>query len=342
MLEFRLTATDPEGDPIRYLAEGVPKGASFDREGARFRWTPTRDQVGDHDVRFIASDGKSESPLDVTLQVVENQPPVAWPADEGSRYLDDGTTWEVSAGNLLERPLASDPDGDTLVSARRSLPRGATLAVRDGKLWFSWQPEEEESGTYSVSVSVSDGELTTEVKRQIFVHPAWGSKKWDIVLAPSFGYELYAPIEAGPAHHGFSSELTFVGNRTRSGEGRSCEKMQTSSCQPSHMRLYAGFEVLYPFEGEGDALFAYALGFTRSFEFNPARRFLIPHFGIEFGALTSRSLPHFLQTIPYVGLHLVAHRPVWLNLTAGMRTVPARIEEFFGPRVSLSLLVDTM
>jgi hypothetical protein len=100
--------------------------------------------------------------------------------------------------------------------------------------------------------------------------------------------------------------------------------------------------VLYPSEGEGTALFAYALGFTRSFEFNPARRFLVPHYGIEGGALTSQSLPHFFQTLPYLGLHLYAQRPVWLNLTAGMRVVPARIEEFFGPRVTLSLLVDTI
>lgn len=338
-LEFRLTATDPEGDPIRYSAEDLPPGAKFEPERAKFRWIPAPDQVGDHRIRFIASDGKSDSPLDVSVHVAENQAPVASTADA---YHGDHANWELSAGNLLDRPLAEDPDGDKLDYRALSLPRGATLAIREGKLWISWQPEEEESGEFAVSVSVSDGELTTVVKRRVFVHPAWGSKRWQILLAPSFGYELYAPLDEAPLYHGFSSELTFIGSRKRSGEGRRCAEHPNDECFSSHLRLYAGLEVLFPSEGDGDALFAYGLGFTRSFEFSPARRFLIPHYGIEFGALTSRSLPHLFQTLPYIGFHLYAERPVWLNLTAGMRVVPARLEEFFGPRVALSLLIDTI
>jgi hypothetical protein len=347
-LDFRATATDPEGDRIRYSAEGLPAGATFDEDTGRFRWTPAKNQLGDHSFRFIASDGTSASPLEIVVHVAENKPPVPGPADRliGSRgqlcsRTFRETPWEVDAGNFGEWVLAEDPDRDALVYRAISLPPGATLEVRETKLWLFWQPEEGESGTYRVSVAVSDGELTTTIEREIFVHPAW-AKEWKLALAPSFGYELYAPFEQTPVHHGFSSELTFLGKRTSSQEGRDCQRLQQTGCRPSHLRLYAGLEVLFPLEGEGDALFAYALGFTRSFEFNPARRFLIPHYGLEGGGMVSRSMPHLVQTTPYLGLHLFADRPVWLNLTAGMRIVPARIEEFFGPRVALSLLIDAI
>lgn len=59
ILSFSLKAEDPDEDPLTYRVEGLPNGAAFDPSTRTLRWTPTRDQVGKHTVRFFASDGKT-------------------------------------------------------------------------------------------------------------------------------------------------------------------------------------------------------------------------------------------------------------------------------------------
>jgi len=51
---------------------------------------------------------------------------------------------------------ASDPDGDTLDLSATPLPAGASF--EDGE--FSWTPTDEQAGSYSVTFTVSDGELS--------------------------------------------------------------------------------------------------------------------------------------------------------------------------------------
>ena len=60
-LNFTVTASDPNGTYPTLLAEDVPENASFENHGdgtGTFDFTPSMDQAGVYNVRFIASDGQ--------------------------------------------------------------------------------------------------------------------------------------------------------------------------------------------------------------------------------------------------------------------------------------------
>jgi len=68
-LTFTINATDPDGDPITYSVQGLPKGATF--ENQTFNWTPTANDVGNHEVTFIASDASLSDSEKIVITVRE-------------------------------------------------------------------------------------------------------------------------------------------------------------------------------------------------------------------------------------------------------------------------------
>lgn len=69
-LQFRVSAKDPDGDPITYSSDPLPAGATFDPSNCRFSWTPDSTQVGTHTVTFYASDGKLTGEMAVLITVL--------------------------------------------------------------------------------------------------------------------------------------------------------------------------------------------------------------------------------------------------------------------------------
>ena len=72
---FTVTATDPDGDAIEYAVQRLPIGATFINQN--FSWEPTSDQVGNHEITFIASDGELEDSETITIAVnaTDTSPP---------------------------------------------------------------------------------------------------------------------------------------------------------------------------------------------------------------------------------------------------------------------------
>jgi len=75
-LEFTISATDPEGDLITYIAEDMPAGASFNPATKIFSWIPTRQQSGLYEVTFKVSDAEAEDSEKITI-TVKDIPPMA-------------------------------------------------------------------------------------------------------------------------------------------------------------------------------------------------------------------------------------------------------------------------
>jgi hypothetical protein len=84
----------------------------------------------------------------------------------------------------------------------------------------------------------------------------------------------------------------------------------------------------------------YAAGYSASFEWFPARRSFIPHYGIELGGLVRDGLGHRAQTRPYLGLHLFTGRQLWLDAAIGYRVVPAELYGLSGPTATLRAVVN--
>ena len=152
LLEFTISATDPNGDPLTYSASNLPSGASFDTGNRTFSWTPGSGQEGSYpNVHFEVTDGELTDTEDITITVsTVNNPPVLIAIGNKS----------VNEGELLEFTIsATDPDGDPLTYSASNLPSGASFD--SGNRTFSWTPSFTQAGSYSnVHFEVTDGGLT--------------------------------------------------------------------------------------------------------------------------------------------------------------------------------------
>ncbi len=73
LLEFTISANDPNNDQLSYSASNLPSGATFDTETGTFSWTPTYAQAGIYaNIHFEISDDKLTTSDDMTIIV--NQP----------------------------------------------------------------------------------------------------------------------------------------------------------------------------------------------------------------------------------------------------------------------------
>ncbi|MCD6505518.1 tandem-95 repeat protein [Candidatus Poribacteria bacterium] len=169
-LSLAVEASDPDGDPISYKAENLPKGAEF--QGNTMIWTPDYDQAGEYKVKFIASDGKEKDEAEVRI-VVENvdRPPVI------QMSQPDGATLLISEGERIQLQIgATEPDGEDVSLSAVGLPQGATFT--DGI--FDWTPSYNQSGEYTVTFVATDSEGNSS-QRKINISVA------DVNCPPQFG-----------------------------------------------------------------------------------------------------------------------------------------------------------
>lgn len=144
--EFEVLAYDYDGDTLTYTVENLPAGATF--AGKTFSWTPAYTQSGVYSVIFNASDGEYTASETIVIVVNNvNHSPVL--SVIGNKTVDEN-------GLLGFSVSASDINGDSIVYSAATLPSGATFIDQD----FSWTPNYEQAGTYLVTFSVSDGELS--------------------------------------------------------------------------------------------------------------------------------------------------------------------------------------
>ena len=153
-LGFGVSASDPDGDSVILLAEGLPAGAVFVDNGdgtGSFSWEPGYCDSGVYEVRFIARDVGSPVLADtdyVEIEVVEvdRAPEVS---DPGIQSVLEGDTLEFSV-------TCSDPDScdsDMVYLEAEDLPTGASFESDTGNPatgTFTWVPGYDQAGVYYV------------------------------------------------------------------------------------------------------------------------------------------------------------------------------------------------
>ena len=73
LLEFTLTASDPDGDMLTYQADGLPVDAEFIDNGdgtATFSWEPDDDHIDSYDVTFTVADNGIPTETDVEVIII--------------------------------------------------------------------------------------------------------------------------------------------------------------------------------------------------------------------------------------------------------------------------------
>jgi len=120
VIELAVSATDVDGDQLKYGVKNLPAGAEFDSLGTQvFRWGTEINSAGRYEVSFIARDGKGGVDEEVVVIEVKNrnQKPIIYsriPVGNLPSRID--TTLDIvdGAGTMLMRVNAIDPDGDAL------------------------------------------------------------------------------------------------------------------------------------------------------------------------------------------------------------------------------------
>src|SRR5262249_15342355 len=136
-LTVAVHASDPEGDPLVYWADGLPGGGAFDPDSQTLTWTPDFQSAGTYTVVFTVSDDVHASRCTTTLLTAEGTqvPTLVRPADRTVRQGDP----------VRVQLQADDPDGDTLTYSSPGLPVGADLNPTTGL--FTWTPAYSVEGT---------------------------------------------------------------------------------------------------------------------------------------------------------------------------------------------------
>jgi serine protease len=149
---FTATGTDAEADPLTFTATGLPSGASFSAAGV-FSWpSPV---VGTYTVSVTASDGALTSAArTVTITVRANTAPVVNAITNPSVRVGEAVNFTATG---------TDAEADPLTFAATGVPTGATFTAAGV---FSWPSPV--VGTYTVSVTASDG-LLTSVARTVAI-----------------------------------------------------------------------------------------------------------------------------------------------------------------------------
>ena len=156
LLEFRLQARDPDGDPIRFVAEGLPTGAVLDEQTGAFRWTPGYDQAGEYgiglsvtEMQFPLVETKRMYLLSIRIANVNRPPEIL--------SLASSPTIGRSGWPVRFRASAADPDQDTL-SFAWNFGDGSLRTGRSVSHAY-WR-----AGTYRITLTVSDGKGGTATR----------------------------------------------------------------------------------------------------------------------------------------------------------------------------------
>ncbi len=150
-LQFTVSATDHDGEPVTYAASPNLPGAAFDAWTQTFSWTPGYDQQGNHEVVFTVSDPNGASQAEPVLFSVVNVNRTPALIGLGNQVVYAGKT-------LAIKLAASDPDGDLLTFGAAGLPKGAIFTASTGT--FTWTPTSRQLGQYVVTFTVSDGTIS--------------------------------------------------------------------------------------------------------------------------------------------------------------------------------------
>jgi hypothetical protein len=159
---FRPSASDPDGDRLKFTITRKPVWASFDQATGTLSGVPIAAQTGVYTgIKISVSDGSQMRSLprfSVTVQsttasAITNRPPV----------ISGTPVTSVSVGQAyLFQPTASDADGQALSFSVQNKPAWATFSTATGRL--SGTPGATNVGTYSnVTIGVSDGVTTSRL-----------------------------------------------------------------------------------------------------------------------------------------------------------------------------------
>jgi len=163
--EYQVSAFDADvGDVLSFRADLIPSWLSFDTETNVLSGVPTKQDVGDHSVILVVTDGFDEvpQPFTVTVRNVNTAPDIL---SEPSDTAKVGLLYTY----LM---VVVDYDGDPVSFSPTIVPDWMTFDA--GSRVLSGTPTSNELGEHNVIITVSDGIFTINHQFVVTVAPRWG------------------------------------------------------------------------------------------------------------------------------------------------------------------------
>ena len=148
-------AYDPDKNPIYFSVKNLPEGAEFDTLTGTLTWTPNYEQSGLYpEITIIVTERTSSSlssrtQFDIDVKHVNRNPSLP--------EMEDYTIKENEEITIVV-PEGSDPDIEDkgrLTYSCDDLPEGAAFDSTTST--FTWTPNYDQSGVYTIPFSVHDG-----------------------------------------------------------------------------------------------------------------------------------------------------------------------------------------
>ncbi|MFO1395085.1 MAG: putative Ig domain-containing protein [Steroidobacteraceae bacterium] len=179
--DFRPTATDADGNALRFSIVNPPSWATFDAASGRLSGTPQSGNVGTYaQIVLSVSDGTDVAFLPM-FSITVTSPPAPAPANRAPTISGTPSTSAKAGQPYAFAPTASDPDGQALTFSISGKPSWASFDTKTGAL--TGTPGDTSVGTYGpITISVSDGAATATLPSFSVVVAAattgWATLSW--------------------------------------------------------------------------------------------------------------------------------------------------------------------
>jgi YD repeat-containing protein len=204
LYSYNLTATDADGDPLRWLLSSGPAGMALDELTGALRWTPRTDQLGPADVTVQVVDlfgGEATQSFTLTVRGT-NAPPAITTSPPTEAAVGETYVYPVGVGAA---------EGDVLTFSLPTAPAGMTINAQTGVI--GWTPEAGQVGAQAVKVYVANaGGGAASQTFEIVVQDGLPNQAPVISSTPSLVATIgqayqYAPTAADPEGQPLHFEL---------------------------------------------------------------------------------------------------------------------------------------
>ena len=163
---FQPTASDANGDRLKFKISGRPAWATFSSYTGALGGTPTSASVGTYsNIVISVTDGRRGSGwVSLPAFSITVTPDTANRTPDSAPVISGSPATSATIGQAYSfQPTASDADGDPLTFAVANLPSWATFSTATGRL--SGTPTSSMAGLSfaGITISVSDGTLSTSL-----------------------------------------------------------------------------------------------------------------------------------------------------------------------------------
>ena len=144
-----LKASDADGETLTFTLEQGPENLTVSPTGI-IEWQPDYDTSGLQQLSLSVSDGQDSTAVTLSIHVINTNRAPTFSA-KAPLMAAENQVYQYELQSI-------DPDGDIITKRLLKAPEG--MSLEDNQIF--WKPGFEQSGSHSVSIEITDGDLSAQ------------------------------------------------------------------------------------------------------------------------------------------------------------------------------------